>query len=135
MRLQAGIMHSRDLRMPLEEPGNGEGVLALTLDSNAERFDAANQEIRRARVHTAAEIDNHLADAVHPIRIANGDAGDDIGVAGKSFCGTVNDHVVAECDGTLQDRRGESVVDDGTERVFLRQGHGFVNTDETKRWV
>ena len=76
-----------------------------------------------------------MANALHPIRIADGDAGDDIGVARKGFCGAVNDHVVAEGDGILQDRRGKSVVDDGDEFVFLGEGHRFVNIDEAKRGV
>src|SRR6266567_5980537 len=108
--------------MALEEFGYGDGVFALSLDAYAKRLDTANQEISGARVHGAAQIDNHLANTLHPLRIADGDAGDDIGVAGKSFCGAVHNHVVAERDGILQNRRGESVVNDGDELVFSGEG-------------
>src|SRR5258706_16216302 len=56
-------------------------------------------------------------------------------MAGKSFCGAVNDHVITESDRILEHWRGESVVNDGDEFVFLGEGHGFVNIDEAKSGI
>jgi len=128
-------MHTRDLRMPLKELGDGDSVFALALDAHPKSLEATDQEIRSTGVHRAAKIDNHLADAIHPSRIADRHAGDDIGVASKSFCGAVNDHVITRGNGILQNRGGKSVVDDGNELVFLGKRHGSVNIDEAKRGV
>src|SRR6267143_31105 len=113
--------------MFLQEIGDGDGVFALALDANAESLDAANQEIRGTGIHRAAQVNNHLADALHPFRIADGDARYDVGVASQSFGGTVDDHVVAEGDGVLQNWRGKCVVNDGNESVFFGEGYGSLN--------
>src|SRR5260370_30661466 len=110
--------------MLFEKLCDGHGVFALPLDALAECLDAANEEIRGAGIHRAAEVNNHLADALHPFRISDGNAGNDVGVASQGFGGTVDDHVVAEGDGVLQDGRGKCVVNDGNEFVFFGEGYG-----------
>src|SRR5207253_10343655 len=104
MRLQAGIMHTRDLRMPLKELGDGDSVFALALDAHPQSLEATDKEIRSTGGHRAAKIDDHLADAIHPTRIADRHAGDDIGVASKRFCGAVNDHAITRLSGILPNR-------------------------------
>ena len=65
--------------------------------------------------------------------MAAGDgAGDHVGVAGKIFCGAVDDHVEAEFDRFLQHGGGESVVNHRDQVVFLGERDGFPEIDETQ---
>jgi len=97
-------------------------------------FDAANQEIRRP-----GSIDPPRWIIMWRTRSIQCELprrpGDDIGVARESFRGAVNDHLVAERDGILQDGSGESVVDDGDELCFRAKAAALrISTSRSVDW-
>src|SRR5579872_1094732 len=130
MRYEAGVVDAGNLGMFFEILCDGDRVFALTLYSQCKSLDAAAEEECRFGIHRAAEINHHVQDFVDP-RFASGDgAGDDIGMAGESLGGAVDDHVEAERERLLQDRCCKSVVDDGDEIVFFGEGDGLLEIDE-----
>src|SRR5580698_3243003 len=130
MRYEAGVVDAGNLGMFFEILCDGDRVFALTLYSQCKSLDAAAEEECRFGIHRAAEIDDHVQDFVDP-RFASGDgAGNDVGMAGESFGGAVDDHVEAERERLLEDWRCEGVIDDGDEVVFFGKGDGFLEIDE-----
>ena len=47
------------------------------------------------RIHRASEMDDHVANTLHPVLIAHRHAGNHVGVPRQSFCGAVHDDVKA----------------------------------------
>ena len=56
MLLQQRIVHSRHLGMLAQELGDPQRALVLALDADGQRLDSAEQQKRRVRIHTAAEV-------------------------------------------------------------------------------
>src|SRR5579871_1710747 len=77
--------------MLLQKLGDGESIEALALDTKTERLESANEEEGCFGIHGAAEVDNHVTDASHPLFASGGDSRDNVRMAGKIFSGAVND--------------------------------------------
>src|SRR5579885_2036178 len=98
--------------MLLQKLGDGESIDALALDPKTERLESANEEERCFGIHGAAEVDNHVAHAGHPLLAAGSYSSDDVRMSSEIFCGAMNHHIETKFDGLLQERSGERVVDD-----------------------
>ena len=108
----AGEKCSFHARVRREPGGDPAGVGALTLDPEGQGLNAAHGEIAFKRTHDRPESARKVAQEREVRLIANGDASDNIAVAGEIFCGAVANDARAELQGTDEQRCGEGVIDD-----------------------
>ena len=120
MALQAGVAHPGHLRVLLQERRQLHGVGLGALHAQAQRLDAAQHQPGLVRVHGAAQVEVHLAQAGQHCRIlGDDDAGHHVGVAVDELGHAVQHDVRTQLQRVLQERRGEGVVDDHQRAVLV----------------
>ena len=71
------------------------------------------------------------APGLGPVKFAavDDDAGDAVAVSAEEFCGRMDDDIRAPLDGIAQDRRGDRVIDDERNAIFVRDGCELFQVD------
>ncbi len=66
-----------------------------------------------------------------PVKFAtvDDDAGDAVAVSAEEFCGRMDDDIRAPLDGIAKDGRGNRVIDDERQAMFMRDGREFFQVD------
>src|SRR6185312_3129681 len=71
MALEAGVVHSRDGSVTLQELRDSQRALVLMADAKRERHQAAIEQEGCVRVHAATEMVHAVGDALDPLRAAD----------------------------------------------------------------
>ena len=122
-------MHPRHLGMPAQELGNPQRAFVLALNPDSQRPDAAQQQKRRVRIHTAAKRGARVMDLLDQIAAPGGDAAHQVGMSAKIFCPRMQHQIDSPLRRTAIDGRGESRINGRDQAVFARQGCNLLQID------
>ena len=106
------VVDAGHARLTLEPGGECRRRRRVAVHPDCERREAAQREERRHRRERGAGVDDDAPDPVDEVTPPDGDAGEDVAVAGDVFRRRLDDEVRAQLDRPAEIRRGERVVDD-----------------------
>src|ERR1700732_5402405 len=113
MRLETGVIHPRDPRVPLEKLRDFERALVLVAHPEREGLESPAEQERRVRIERTAEVVGLVPDALDQLRAACDRARNDVRVAVQILGGTVDRKVEAGLDRAKVDGTRERGVDGG----------------------
>src|SRR5919106_97498 len=114
---QTRVPHPRDLRMLLEHPGQGRGVVAVALHAKGQGLRATDRQPGIERARYPAQIDRPVPDLADEVAGSHRHPAGEVGVAAYELRGGMHHQVRTERERVAQVRAGERVVDDQTGAV------------------